>query len=225
MDQQQRIASRLNRLHLQVAPTVEQAAAAMDGVLDRLDWSQDVASVLELDIEEIAVDPERSYRLMGVYGHGRGAIDRGPMLGSSTAYTTMNRVAGGQVVFSRLKAFEGAVTVVPSQLDGAVVSKEFPSFTIRENVVSDFVDAVLRSRRFHKAMGGASVGIGARRERLSADAFLALEFPNAGRGTQAQIGSCHAARRRAERLVGQRSELLAALLPAARNEVFGPAPG
>ena len=55
------------------------------------------------------------YPLVGVLNRGRGFLYRDPIPGSDTKYKTMNRIGPGQVVYSRLKAFEGAITGRPRE--------------------------------------------------------------------------------------------------------------
>lgn len=136
-----------------------------------------LADIVRLDLERVEVEPEREYRTAGVYGFGRGLINRGTIAGSDTSYRWLQRIREGQIVFSRLKAFEGAVAVVPPAFDGFYVSQEFPTFAIDESkaLVSYFTH-LCRWPDFWAALAGGSKGLGARRERLHADEFLALEI-------------------------------------------------
>src|SRR4051794_14759430 len=84
---------------------------------------------MTLDINAVEVDPAHSYNIVGVLNRGRGLLYRKPMAGSETAYKTLNRIGPNQVVYSRLKAFEGAITVAPAGLHEVYASQEFPTFT------------------------------------------------------------------------------------------------
>ncbi|MFD6729456.1 N-6 DNA methylase, partial [Corynebacterium xerosis] len=61
------------------------------------------------NVEVIDVDPHQTYPTVGVLNRGRGLLYRDPVRGSSTAYKKLNRIGQGVVVYSRLKAFEGAI--------------------------------------------------------------------------------------------------------------------
>lgn len=125
------------------------------------------------DKDEVAVEPGASYDIAGVYSFGRGVLRRGPIEGSQTSYRTLHRLHAGQVVMSRLKAWEGAIAVVPESFTGSFVSPEFPTFKVdRASVRPTFLEVVLTSEAFWGELRGASHGIGARRERVGADRLL-----------------------------------------------------
>jgi len=170
--------------------------------------------------EEVELEPATTYRRIGVFGHGRGVIDRGTFLGADTKYKSMYRVRANQVVMSRLKAFEGAVAVVPASHDGALVSKEFPTFDLAKGVDARFVRAILRSDAVTSQLKEASTGVGARRERVSASRFLAVKVPDLPAERQAGIGDLVDHVEAIGALSARAQGLRAALLPAARNEVF-----
>jgi type I restriction enzyme, S subunit len=221
LDEQRRIATHLDRVsRVQAGQPLFDGTALIDAALSKLDWSGQLRDFVRLDVDEVEVRPDDAYRIIGILSHGRGVLERGSMQGADTKYTSLNRARGGQVVLSRLKAFEGAVAVVPDHLDGTVVSKEFPTFTLEAGTEQGFVSVVVSSTLLADYMRSASTGVGARRERLSVEAFLQLPAPRASSTTQrslarvgSQIGQLRAVRR-------HRNALFRALLPAARNEVF-----
>jgi type I restriction enzyme S subunit len=86
--------------------------------------------VLELDRDEVAVDPGRSYRIAGIYSFGKGIFERDPIDGSGTAYTSLYRLHEDYFVVSRLNGWEGAVDVVADGVAGCFVSNEYPTFSI-----------------------------------------------------------------------------------------------
>ena len=133
---------------------------------------------LTLDLHDVAVEPEATYRVAGVYGFGRGVFERNAIAGSETSYKRLTALRTDQLVLSRLKAFEGAVAVVPASLDGAYVSQEFPTFSIDPTrALPRYVDFVCRWPDFWELLGAQSKGVGARRERVHPEEFLAIEIP------------------------------------------------
>ena len=99
-----------------------------------------------LSKDEVAVDVAASYDIAGVYSFGRGMLRRGPVEGSQTSYRTFHRLHTDQVVMSRLKAWEGAIAVVPKSFAGWFVSPEFPTFNVDQTGVRPrFLEAVLTS--------------------------------------------------------------------------------
>ena len=91
----------------------------------------------------IRVDPTSRYPIAGVFGFGRGIILRESLLGDETKYQTLTPLSVGDVVYSKVKAFEGAVTVVPPVGSGRFVSPEFPVFSVADSVDPDYLSPPL----------------------------------------------------------------------------------
>jgi len=80
-------------------------------------------------------------------------------------------------IYSRLKAFEGAFGAVSSAFDGCHVSNEFPTFRLNEDrIINAFLVAYTKSPNVWKQLAVHSKGVGARRERLKPENFLAHEI-------------------------------------------------
>jgi type I restriction enzyme M protein len=134
--------------------------------------------ILELAIDEVAVEPETTYRVAGIFSFGRGLFERPSISGSETKYPRLHRLHEGQLVYSRLKVWEGAISVVEAAFDGAYVSPEYPTFNVRsECATRDFVSWLSRWPTFWDQLLGQSQGVGARRERVPVDRLLATTVP------------------------------------------------
>ncbi|MET7949395.1 hypothetical protein [Micromonospora sp. NPDC005324] len=118
------------------------------------------------DIEIVDVDPDQLYPIVGVLNRGRGLLYRDPVAGSSTAYRKLNRIGRGVLVYSRLKAFEGAITVTPNDLPESFASQEFPTFTFASDADPDFFRILTTTQKMWDALQGVSKGMGGRRERV-----------------------------------------------------------
>lgn len=128
----------------------------------------------------VSVEREGRYPMLGVYGFARGVILRGEVKGDSISARHLYRVAEGQIIYSRLKAFEGAFAVVPARADGRFVTNEFPTFDAdTEMAVPEFISLVLGRPPTWDAFAARITGVGARRERLQVDDFLdmTIELP------------------------------------------------
>lgn len=146
--------------------------------------------VLELDIDEVRVDPEQHYQFAGVYSFGRGLFARGIIKGSDTSYTKLHRLHTGQIVMSRLKAFEGAVALVPEQFDGSYLSPEFPTLRCRAGLLNEtFFSYICKWTDFWAMLRSASKGIGARRERVHPDDLLRIQLRIPDYGTQRVVAN------------------------------------
>jgi len=134
---------------------------------------------LTLNLEVADVDPDRVYPTVGVLNRGRGLLYRDPVAGSSTAYKKLNRIGPAVLVYSRLKAFEGAITVTPDDLPESFASQEFPTFAFRSDADPDFFRILTTTQSMWDALKGVSKGMGGRRERVKPTDFLniVMEIP------------------------------------------------
>lgn len=143
-----------------------------------------------LDIDEVPIDPDKSYPIAGVYGFGRGLFHREPILGSQTSYKKLYRLHVGHIVMSRLKAFEGAISCIPVQFSGSFLSSEFPTFEIKEEVADiRYVSHICGWPEFWSLLQKGSKGIGARRERVSAEMLLSIKVPLPDLDEQARVAT------------------------------------
>jgi type I restriction enzyme S subunit len=119
------------------------------------------------------VETERSYPNLGIYSFARGCFGKPPIDGNLTSAPTLYRVRGGQFIYSRLFAFEGAYAVVPDELDGAFVSNEFPCFDVqRDRVLPRYLRWMFSLPRVWAALAEGSKGMGDRRKRVHPDQLL-----------------------------------------------------
>lgn len=133
--------------------------------------------LLVIDVDEVAVVATDEYRIAGVYGSGRGLFERGTIRGGETSYKKLNRLHPGRLVVSRLKAFEGALAIIPEAFDDWFLSPEFPTFRCIEGELEpSFFAHVCRWPEFWSMLAATSKGIGARRERVDAEGLLRLEL-------------------------------------------------
>ena len=174
-----------------------------------------------LDDTECVVDRQTTYRRVGVRSHGRGLFLQPPLEGAGTSYRVMRVVRKGHVVLSRLKAFEGAVGMAGADHDGAVVSPEFHTFRLRRPELDTlYVKALIRLPSVWEQLKAASTGVGARRERVRAEALLDVDVPIPPGNVRRRVADQCQAIERVEALWASRQRVARALLPAARNEEF-----
>lgn len=139
------------------------------------DASQTLSDFLALELDEVAVAAGNEYPIAGVYGFGRGLFARNPIWGSETSYKKLHRLHSGHLVMSRLKAFEGAISVIPEEFEGWFLSPEFPTFRCIEGKLDpEFLGHICRWPEFWSMLASSSKGIGARRERVNAEALLGI---------------------------------------------------
>ena len=227
IDEQRRIAAHLDLvgdLATRRAHATPLANAWPVALRDRLVSQDDVRRVPLRDILEMrpseAVDPERTYRISGVYSFGRGLLDRGHLAGRDTKYAAMTSLHAGDVVYSKLGAFEDAVAVVDEEFAGSHVSPEFPVFRVASEVDPNYLRAALTTTSFAEALIRVATGVGARQKRVSPSSFLSLEVPIPSRSRQRRVAGILGEAMTITAKEERTRELSGALLPAARNEIF-----
>lgn len=114
------------------------------------------------------------YPIVGVLNFGRGLLRRSSLTSDQTSYRRLNSVGPSRLIYSKLKAFEGAVTVTPRDLPLSYASSEFPTFSCDDDLDSEYLRLLTRYPPFWEDLAGRSRGMGGRRERLDPQHFLAL---------------------------------------------------
>jgi len=159
------------------------------------------------------------YPVAGVYSFGRGLLQRDTIRGVDTKYQTMTQLSEGNLVYSKLGAFEGAVALVRAQFAGSYVSPEFPVFQVAADVDRGYLHHLVSAAGFADQLNAITTGVGARQKRVSPNNFLSLRVPFPARPEQRRIAA-HLDRLAAIDPVAQRATCLASsVLPAARNEL------
>lgn len=233
IDEQRRIAARLDRARVvsdRAAQLAAHSVTLATALLSSITLSESEAdrwprvmlgAVLRTDLHQTPVDTTATYDVAGVYSFGRGLFTRGRIDGSQTSYQKLNRLAAGQLVMSRLKAWEGALATVDDRYDGWYLSPEFPTFTPDVEAIDPrFLNAIVTSKSFWSTLGGSSKGMGARRERVHAERLLEQEIPLPPIGVQRQLARSidNLRKLKSARLASEGH--LAAILPSLLNREF-----
>lgn len=138
----------------------------------------------------VAVDPTAVYPTLGVKSHARGAFDSGVMHGSRTAYATLTQVKEGWLVYPKLMAWEGALAIVPAELNGRWVTPEFVTYEIANDALSlEFLRHLIAWPGFLEHVQAGSTGTNVRRRRLQPTALEAIRIALPTRGEQDRIAS------------------------------------
>ncbi|MFD7016003.1 restriction endonuclease subunit S [Streptomyces sp. NPDC059928] len=101
-----------------------------DSLLRSVDQVATLGSALRVDQDFVDVSSDEKYAVTGIYSFGKGLIKRPVIQGSETAYPRFARLRKGQVVMSKLNAWEGALAVVDERFSGTYVSPEYPVFSL-----------------------------------------------------------------------------------------------
>ena len=129
--------------------------------------------------EKVTLDERKAYRQLTVKTNGGGIVVRNKIKKSGKDIKTrkQTKVEAGQFLFSKIDARNGAFGIVPKELDGAVVTAEFPLFTVNtEKVIPEFLLLVMTSDEmtsYIKSMAQGSTN----RKRLDVATFLNIQVP------------------------------------------------
>ena len=131
-----------------------------------------LGELLRRSDESAVIDPAAEYHEVTIKLWGTGVISRGKVAGSDVV-SVRRVVRANQLILSKIDARNGAIGLVPPELDGAIVSNDFPSFEFRDLDQCDaaFMGWLVRSSPFVELCKAASEGT-TNRVRIKEDRFL-----------------------------------------------------
>ena len=136
-----------------------------------------LGEVLTRSDETIIPQSGTEYREITVRLWGKGVVQRGVMAGAEVALQRRFVARQGQFILSRIDARNGALGIVPSELDGAIVTNDFPLFRVHEErLLIAYLRWMCRTASFVEECQRASEGT-TNRVRLQEARFLAREIP------------------------------------------------
>jgi type I restriction enzyme, S subunit len=136
-----------------------------------------LGEVMALDLQPHRVEAGQTYPNIGIYSFGRGTFAKPAIDAAETSASTLYRVRAGQIIYSRLFAFEGAYASVPAEHDGAFVSNEFPTFTVDPTRADPaFIGWLFRWNHTWRKLRAGAVGMGDRRQRVHPERILEHNF-------------------------------------------------
>jgi type I restriction enzyme S subunit len=136
-------------------------------------WSKvALGELLRRSDESTVIDPAAEYHEVTIKLWGKGVISRGKVSGSDVV-SARRVVRANQLILSKIDARNGAIGLVPPELDGAIVSNDFPSYEFRDPDQCDaaFMGWLVRSSPFVELCKAASEGT-TNRVRIKEDRFL-----------------------------------------------------
>jgi type I restriction enzyme S subunit len=192
-------------------------------LLSSIHMSRCLGDVLELSSSRVDVIPGKTYEIAGMYSFGKGLIRRPPIAGSQTRYQRFTPLKAGQVVMSKLNAWEGALAVVDDQFSGCHVSTEYPVFDIDAAIaIPGYIKHLVAwPDLWQKLMPRGSM---VRRKRTHPDVLLSLRVPMPDIPAQIEISRQLDRLSSAEILRTHQDQLIGALRRASVNAAFSSHP-
>ncbi|MBD1202652.1 MAG: restriction endonuclease subunit S [Rhodobacteraceae bacterium] len=125
----------------------------------------------------VPVAPDGQYKQITARLWGKGLTLRGEVPGAAIAAPRQFCAKAGQFLISRIDARHGAFGIVPGELDGALVSNDFPCFDIdASTVLPHYFEWYSRTPAFVDLCRRASEG-STNRVRLKEEKFLKMTVP------------------------------------------------
>jgi type I restriction enzyme S subunit len=133
-----------------------------------------LGELLRRSNETAILDFDTEYHEVTIRLWGKGVISRGRVRGGDVG-TSRQVVRANQLILSKIDARNGAIGIVPPELDGAIVSNDFPSFEFAEKLDSAYMGWLVRSTQFVELCKAASEGT-TNRIRIKDDRFLSQQI-------------------------------------------------
>ena len=129
-----------------------------------------LSKVLKRVKEPILIEDGTLYKRITVRLYGQGVLQRDKVLGKEIGTKRQFIAHAGQLIISRIDARNGAFGIVPSELEGAIVTNDFWLFEV-QNALPEYLMLVLSSEPFQKYWQTQSSGT-TNRQRVSESDFL-----------------------------------------------------
>ena len=106
-----------------------------------------LGEVAKIVSRPIQIQPQETYRLLGARWYAAGLYIKDTKSGAYIQANTLYRVEKGDFVYNRLFAWKGSFAVASPEVDGCLVSNEFPCFQLDATKIdADFLWLTLNVR-------------------------------------------------------------------------------
>ena len=135
-----------------------------------------LSELLTLSREPVEISPLKVYRQITVRLHHKGIVLRGEVSGQ-TIKSNQYLAKQGQFILSRIDARNGAMGIVPKELEGGIVTNDFLTYDIdAARLHQKYLDYLTRTNAFVSGCKRASEGT-TNRVRLKPELFMEIEIP------------------------------------------------
>lgn len=157
---------------------------------------------------QVEIENGKSYQRVTIKINNGGVIPRDIEIGERIGTKLQYRINEGQFLMSKIDARNGAFGIVPKELEGAVVTNDFPAFNINRKVINpEFLVLITTTKEFVKFAQSCSSGT-TNRQRIDVAAFLNVKIPLPTLEEQNQIVAAYNKRiTEAERLEKEAKQL------------------
>jgi type I restriction enzyme S subunit len=141
-------------------------------------WEKvELNELCSLSIEKEQVKEFNNYRLVGIRLWGQGLYERDSIVGHSTQYKFFTKSRTGDLLFNKIWARNGAISVVQEQHNGLYVSPEFPVYSLnKDNIIQDWMYYYTKYFKFWEFCNEKSRGTSGK-NRIKPENFLNISIP------------------------------------------------
>ncbi|RZK21697.1 MAG: hypothetical protein EOO43_10470 [Flavobacterium sp.] len=137
------------------------------------------------EVEEI--QDEKLYKRVTVRINNKGVVQRDEEFGKNIGTKRQFVARAGQFIVSKIDARNGAFGIIPTDLDGAIVTNDFPLFNVdNRKILTQFLLLITTTKHFVKFAQSCSSGT-TNRQRMDIDLFLEQKIPLPSISEQRQI--------------------------------------
>jgi type I restriction enzyme M protein len=134
-----------------------------------------LADLLEKNVAYISIEDSEEYNRVTVKLNNNGVVLRDTVIGEDIGTKRQFRISKGQLIISKIGIFDGAIGIVPDELDNAIVTSDFSTYTVKAGVLPEYLELLLSSDKFRAYFN--ELGRGAVIKRLNEDLFLNIDIP------------------------------------------------
>ena len=136
-----------------------------------------LSNLLQRNHNTIVVEDNTMYKRVTIKLYGKGVFLRDELLGKDIGTKRQYVLSQGQFILSKIDARNGALSIVPEELEGAITTADFVSFNIdTDKVLPDFLRLLVSTEHFAKMCQGQSSGTTGR-QRVSLNDLLQIKIP------------------------------------------------
>ncbi len=156
------------------------SASFLFGTINKFNRKYRVLKISQLLVknnESIIIEDEKLYKRVTVKINANGVVLRDEEYGKNIGTKRQFIAKEGQMIVSKIDARNGAFGLIPSELDGAIVTNDFPLFDIDHHLVNkNYLILLAKTNLFVGFAKSCSSGT-TNRQRMDMDKFLTLEIP------------------------------------------------
>ena len=231
LDEQHRIVAELDKVAALVAErskVIEAAGRDAKAMLSNafrqiIDGApyRPMAEVAPLVRRPVEIEPDQSYPELGVRSFGRGTFHKPALDGSKLTWQKLFLIQEGDLVFSNIKAWEGAFAVAKPEDHNRVGSHRYLTCVPVESIVTaNFLWFYLQSQEGLEKVAAASPGSADRNRTFGQKALAAIKVPAPPIDRQNWFDRLQRQVRSVETLRESAGHDAGALLPAVLHQTF-----